>query len=81
MNNYFKSFFTPQKTYLQMRFLSECVREKREVYIYLSNGIRLSGVLKDFDHVTLLIGQERYGKSDRLLYKRFVSSIEPVIIS
>jgi host factor-I protein len=58
---------------LQDTYLNQLRREKTPVVIYLTNGVRLKGVLKGFDNFVILLKDI----SQSLIYKHAVSTIVP----
>jgi host factor-I protein len=64
----------PDKTQsLQDNFLNQLRKEKMPVVIYLTNGVRLRGVVKGFDNFVILLKES----SQQLIYKHAVSTIVP----
>jgi len=58
---------------LQDNYLNQLRKDKMPVVIYLTNGVRLKGVIKGFDNFVVLlkdVGQQ-------LIYKHAVSTIVP----
>lgn len=55
----------------QMNSLTILVANKTPVSIYLINGVRLQGVISDFDEATLCLGN----KTRQLIYKHAISTI------
>ncbi len=58
---------------LQDAYLNQLRREKTPVVIYLTNGVRLKGVIKGFDNFVILLKEI----SQSLIYKHAVSTIVP----
>ncbi len=58
---------------LQDNFLNQLRKEKMPVVIYLTNGVRLKGVVKAFDNFVILLKES----SQQLIYKHAVSTIVP----
>jgi host factor-I protein len=58
---------------LQDTYLNQLRRDKTPVVIYLTNGVRLKGVLKGFDNFVILLKDI----SQSLIYKHAVSTIVP----
>jgi host factor-I protein len=58
---------------LQELYLNYLRKEKIPVIIYLTNGTRLKGVIKDFDKFVILIKQN----VQQLIYKHAISTIAP----
>lgn len=58
---------------LQDTYLNQLRREKTPVVIYLTNGVRLKGVIKGFDNFVILVKDI----SQSLIYKHAVSTIVP----
>lgn len=63
-----------EKNYnLQDRYLNSLRREKIPVVIYLTNGVRMKGIIKSFDNFVVLIKQGKH----QLIYKHAISTIIP----
>ncbi len=63
-----------QKTQsLQDSFLNQLRKEKIPVLMYLTNGVRLKGVIKGFDNFVILLKES----SQQLIYKHAISTIQP----
>jgi host factor-I protein len=58
---------------LQDGFLNHLRKEKMPVVIYLTNGVRLKGVIKGFDSFVILLKEA----NEQLIYKHAVSTIVP----
>jgi host factor-I protein len=58
---------------LQDNFLNQLRKEKMPVVIYLTNGVRLKGVIKGFDNFVILLKES----AQQLIYKHAVSTIVP----
>jgi host factor-I protein len=58
---------------LQDSFLNQLRKEKMPVVIYLTNGVRLRGVVKGFDNFVILLKES----AQQLIYKHAVSTIVP----
>jgi host factor-I protein len=58
---------------LQDAFLNQLRKEKVPVLMYLTNGVRLKGVIKGFDNFVILLKES----SQQLIYKHAVSTIQP----
>ncbi|MBI3593230.1 MAG: RNA chaperone Hfq [Nitrospirae bacterium] len=58
---------------LQDSFLNQLRKEKIPVVIYLTNGVRLKGVVKGFDSFVILLKEA----NEQLIYKHAVSTIVP----
>ncbi len=58
---------------LQDSYLNTLRKEKMPVVIYLTNGVRLKGVVKAFDSFVILIKET----SQQMIYKHAVSTIVP----
>ncbi len=58
---------------LQDAFLNTLRRDKVPVVIYLTNGVRLKGVVKGFDSFVVLLKEA----NDQLIYKHAISTIIP----
>jgi host factor-I protein len=65
---------TPNKTQsLQDAYLNRLRKDKVPVVVYLTNGIRLRGVIKGFDSFVVLLK----GAGPQLIYKHAISTILP----
>jgi host factor-I protein len=58
---------------LQDTYLNQLRRDKTPVVIYLTNGVRLKGMIKGFDNFVILLKDI----SQSLIYKHAVSTIVP----
>jgi host factor-I protein len=58
---------------LQDTYLNQLRKEKISVAIYLTNGIRLKGVIKGFDNFVILLKEN----AQSLIYKHAISTIVP----
>jgi len=58
---------------LQDNYLNLLRKEKMQVIVYLTNGVRLKGVIKGFDNFVILLKES----SQQLIYKHAVSTIIP----
>jgi host factor-I protein len=58
---------------LQDNYLNQLRKEKMPVVVYLTNGVRLKGVIKAFDSFVILLKET----SQQLIYKHAVSTIVP----
>ena len=58
---------------LQDNYLNQLRREKISVVIYLTNGVRLKGLIKGFDNFVILLKES----TESLIYKHAVSTIVP----
>jgi host factor-I protein len=58
---------------LQDNYLNQLRKEKMPVVVYLTNGVRLKGVIKGFDNFVILLRET----SQQLIYKHAVSTIVP----
>jgi host factor-I protein len=58
---------------LQDGYLNQLRKEKIPVVIYLTNGVRLKGLIKGFDNFVILLKEN----SQSLIYKHAVSTIVP----
>lgn len=64
---------TTKNQSLQDHFLNQLRKEKMPVVIYLTNGVRLKGVIKAFDSFVILVKET----TQQLIYKHAVSTIVP----
>jgi host factor-I protein len=58
---------------LQDNYLNQLRKDKTPVVVYLTNGIRLKGVIKSFDSFVILLQEN----TQSLIYKHAVSTIVP----
>ena len=58
---------------LQDNYLNQLRKDKMSVVVYLTNGVRLKGVIKAFDNFVILLKDA----SQQLVYKHAVSTIVP----
>lgn len=58
---------------LQDNYLNQLRKDKIPVVIYLTNGVRLKGVVKGFDNFVILLKEA----AQQLIYKHAVSTIVP----
>lgn len=58
---------------LQDTFLNALRKEKIPVIVYLTNGVRLKGVIKAFDNFVILLKES----NQSLVYKHAISTIVP----
>ncbi len=58
---------------LQDSYLNQLRKDKMQVVVYLTNGVRLKGVIKAFDNFVILLKET----TQQLIYKHAVSTIVP----
>ena len=58
---------------LQDNYLNQLRKDKMQVIVYLTNGVRLKGTVKAFDNFVILLKDA----SQQLVYKHAVSTIVP----
>jgi len=58
---------------LQDNYLNQLRKDKLPVLVYLTNGVRLKGVVKAFDNFVILLKDA----NQQLVYKHAVSTIVP----
>lgn len=58
---------------LQDNYLNQLRKEKINVVIYLTNGVRLKGVIKGFDSFVIMLKEA----SQQMIYKHAISTIVP----
>jgi host factor-I protein len=63
------------KNGLQDIFLNGCRKDKIEVTVYLTNGVKLQGVINGFDNFVVVV---RRGAQTQLVYKHSIATIIPV---
>ncbi len=58
---------------LQDGYLNQLRKDKMPVVVYLTNGVRLKGVIKGFDNFVIILEEN----TQSLIYKHAVSTIVP----
>lgn len=58
---------------LQDNYLNQLRKDKTPVVVYLTNGVRLKGVIKGFDNFVVLLKEN----AQSLIYKHAISTIVP----
>lgn len=58
---------------IQDKYLNQLRKEKTQVTIYLTNGVRLKGIIKGFDNFVVLFKEATL----QMIYKHAISSIVP----
>jgi len=58
---------------LQDAYLNQLRKEKTPVVIYLTNGVRLKGIIKGFDNFVIVVKEN----TQSLIYKHAISTILP----
>ncbi len=58
---------------IQDTYLNQLRKDKIPVVIYLTNGVRLKGLIKGFDNFAILLKENTYS----LIYKHAISTIVP----
>jgi len=61
------------QTNLQDNYLNHLRKEKTPVVVYLTNGVRLKGVIKGFDNFVIVLRESM----QQLIYKHAISTIVP----
>jgi host factor-I protein len=64
---------TTKSQSFQDSFLNQLRKDKMPVVVYLTNGVRLKGVIKAFDNFVILLAD----MNQQLIYKHAVSTIVP----
>lgn len=64
---------TGRKIQVQDSYLQKIVKERTNVSIYLINGIKLQGIVTQFDQYALILR----GTHDQLAYKHAIATIVP----
>ncbi|MEW6675717.1 MAG: RNA chaperone Hfq [Nitrospirota bacterium] len=64
---------TTRSQNLQDNYLNQLKKDKTPVVVYLTNGVRLKGVIKGFDSFVILLKES----TQSLIYKHAVSTIVP----
>ena len=60
-------------TNLQDSYLNQLRKDRTPVVVYLTNGVRLRGVIKGFDNFVLVLKET----GQQLIYKHAISTIVP----
>lgn len=58
---------------IQDTYLNQLRKDKIPVVVYLTNGVRLKGLIKGFDNFVILLKESTYS----LIYKHAISTIVP----
>jgi host factor-I protein len=58
---------------LQDNYLNQLRKDKIPVLVYLTNGVRLKGVIKGFDNFVIVLKENTYS----LIYKHAIATIVP----
>jgi host factor-I protein len=58
---------------LQDNFLNQLRKNNTPVVVYLTNGVRLKGIIKGFDNFVILLKEH----TQSLIYKHAISTIAP----
>lgn len=61
---------------LQDVFLNQLRKTKAPVTIFLGNGVKLAGIITNFDIFSILLKRD---KSCQLIYKHAISTVMPVV--
>jgi host factor-I protein len=64
---------TDEALSLQDNYLNQLRKDKTPVVVYLTNGVRLKGVIIGFDNFVILLKENTYS----LIYKHAISTIAP----
>ena len=66
---------------LEQKFLDILKKEKIEVNIYLSSGIKLNGTIVDFENNNIILKNESMNQSHKsnvqMIFKQSISTIAP----
>jgi host factor-I protein len=62
---------TTDSTY-QDQFLDKLKKKKAPVFIYLISGIKLTGIIKDFDTYTISLD---YGGQEQVIFKHAITTV------
>jgi host factor-I protein len=63
-----------KKNDLQENFLNQLRKSKAPLTLFLVNGIKLQGVITDFDNFSVLLQRENH---HQLVYKHAISTVMP----
>jgi host factor-I protein len=63
-----------KETKVYEKFLGNLVTNKTSVTVFLINGVKLQGVIDDFDDCSVVLKKDQYVQ---LLYKHAISTIIP----
>ncbi|MEW6215031.1 MAG: RNA chaperone Hfq [Nitrospirota bacterium] len=64
---------TTRSQNIQDNYLNQLRKDKTPVVVYLTNGVRLKGVIEGFDSFVILLKENTHS----LIYKHAVSTIVP----
>lgn len=64
---------TTKNQNLQDAYLNQLRKDKTPVIVYLTNGVRLRGIIKGFDNFVILLKENTHS----LIYKHAISTIVP----
>jgi host factor-I protein len=64
---------TTRSQNLQDNYLNQLRKDKIPVVVYLTNGVRLKGIIKGFDNFVILLKEN----TQSLIYKHAISTIVP----
>lgn len=67
-------FMSARETNLQDPYLNDLRKRRQTVVVYLSSGIRQTGIIDSFDRHALSL---RQGASTVLIYKHMIASVMP----
>ncbi|MDR0631423.1 MAG: RNA chaperone Hfq [Holosporales bacterium] len=56
------------------RFINNLINDNVSVVIFLINGVKLQGIISDFDDVSIILTREQ---NVQLLYRQAISTIVP----
>lgn len=62
------------KQNLQDEFLGHLCKNKTPMTVFLTNGVKLQGVIVGFDHSSMMLRRESHAQ---LIYKHAISTIMP----
>jgi host factor-I protein len=78
----FPNQFKPLSSYrtIQNHFLSYVIEQNIPVYIFLKNGVRLVGLINNFDHhtISLSVSSEKQDNSLQVIYRHAISTISDI---
>jgi host factor-I protein len=65
---------TENRNHAQKDFLNLCIRDKLTVTIFLTNGVRLQGIIKKHDCFVIYLSCEKQ-KTKQIIYKSAIATV------
>lgn len=63
-----------QNSEVRKKFVQQLIEEKRSCYVYLVSGIKLQGIISEFDDVCLILSNT----TDQVVHFHAISTINPI---